>query len=203
MSDDYHTATREADSKTERRNGTHKSKRQPIPGVNLRELYEERNWSALAGLGLMGLGVLYLVEGVMGISFNLWSILLVGVGGWLLIDTWQRYESAGRVWAGNDRNRMLIGGSLALIGLVSIFNLNWWGLFLLGMGGWLGYDTWQKHEALGKVWTEHNRNRMGVAVVIGVIGLFGLFNMGSTWAIILIAIGGFMLYRHFNDRERR
>jgi hypothetical protein len=204
MSEDYNqSATHEAEpiTKPKRSNGTAgKAKRdaRPMPGINLRELYDERNWTALAGLGLMGLGVLWLIENVLGLDFNLWSIFLVGVGGWLAIDAWQKYESAGRIWAGNTRNRLFVGGAMVAVGLLSIFSINWWGLFLLGLGGWLGYDTYQRYEASGKVWTDHTRNRMAVAAVVGAIGLFGLLNLGSAWAIALIVIGGFMLYRHFN-----
>jgi hypothetical protein len=181
-----------------KRNGSRPASKSDLPGINIRELYEERNWTALAGLALVGVGVLFLLQDMLGISLNLWSLAMLGIGGWLMVDAWQKYDAAGRAWVGNTRNRMLGGGLIAMVGLVSIMNLSWWGLMLLGVGGWLAYDTWQRYEANGRVWTEYTRNRMAAAGIIGFVGLFGFFHLGSAWSLILIAVGVTMLYRHFS-----
>ncbi|MCD4685259.1 MAG: hypothetical protein K8S97_04920 [Anaerolineae bacterium] len=169
-----------------------------IPDINVRELIEERNWAALIGLSLIGVGLLYALQGLLGFSFNLWSLLMLGLGGWLAYDGWQTYEQQDRAWTDNVRNRLLAGGLLLVIGVMGMIDLNWWGLLLLGVGGWLGYDTWQKVEDTGGVWTEQTRNRMLMAGIVGTFGLFGFLTIGGAWAIILIGIGAFMLYRHFS-----
>lgn len=183
--------------------GPKKNKRasdsRPMPGLNVRELIEERNWSALAGLALIGLALLSAFQSMFDVDFNLWSLLLLGLGGWLLVDTYKTYEQQGRTWAENTRNRMLAGALIGLIGLMGMFDINWWGLLLIGVGGWLGYDTNQQVQSMGGVWTDHLRNRMIAAAVIGGLGLFGFLNLGSTWPVILIVIGIAMLYRHFKS----
>lgn len=209
MSDEYPNSgpiTNEAEpvpgEQARRANGRQrKTDGRPLPGLDVRELVEERNWTALAGLGLLGIGILYLLQGWIGIDLNLWSLAMVGIGGWLMFDGYQQYTAAGQNWVGTSRNRLLAGGVVTSIGLVSILNLSWWGLMLLGVGGWLGYDTWQKVEAAGGVWTTHARNRMGAAAVIGAVGLFGFFNLGGAWSVILIAIGAAMLWRHFGKNR--
>lgn len=212
MSDEYKNsgpAAYEAEpipgEKAKRANGTAGRKRKPdtrpVPGLDIRELLEEHNWTALAGLGLLGVGILYLLQGWIGIDLNLWSLATLGIGGWLIVNGYQQYTAAGQVWVGASRNRVLAGSIVAAIGLVSILDLSWWGLLLLGVGGWLGYDTWQKVEAAGGVWTNHARNRIGAAVVIGAIGLFGFFNLGGAWSVILIVIGAAMLWRHFGKNR--
>lgn len=173
----------------------------PLPGLDIRELVEERNWTALAGLGLIGVGILYLLQGWIGISLNLWSLAMVGIGGWLAFNGYQQYTAAGQTWVGTSRNRLLGGIVVGAIGLVSILNLSWWGLILIGAGGWLGYDTWQKVEAAGGVWTDHARTRMGAAAITGAIGLFGFLNLGGAWSAILIVAGAAMLWRHFGKRR--
>jgi hypothetical protein len=212
MSDEYPNSgptTNEAEpiygEKAGRANGANGRKRKPdsspLPGLDIRELVEERNWTALAGLGLIGVGILYLLQGWIGIDLNLWSLAMVGIGGWLMFDGYQKYTTAGQTWVGTSRNRLMAGAIVASIGLVSILNLSWWGLMLLAVGGWLGYDTWQKVEAAGGVWTDRARNRMGAAAVIGAIGVFGFFNLGGAWSVILIAIGAAMLWRHFGRKR--
>ena len=212
MSDEYPNSeptTNEAEpiygEQPPRANGANGRKRKPdsrpLPGLDIRELVAERNWTALAGLGLIGVGILYLLQGWIGIDLNLWSLAMVGIGGWLMFDGYQKYAAAGQTWVGTSRNRLMAGAVVASIGLVSILNLSWWGLMLLGVGGWLAYDTWQKVEAAGGVWTDHARNRMGAAAVIGAVGLFGFFNLGGAWSVILIAIGAAMLWRHFGKRR--
>lgn len=182
-------------------NGPQKPKREtdsrPVPGLDVRELIAERNWAALAGLGLIGVALLHLLAGALDMDFNLWSLLLLGIGGWLGFDAYRTYEQQNRTWAGNTRNRLLAGGLIALIGLMGLFDINWWGLMLIAVGGWLGYDTYQKAEATG-AWTGHLRNRAWAAGLIGGLGLLGFIGIGTVWAVILIAIGGYMLYRHFN-----
>jgi hypothetical protein len=172
----------------------------PLPGVNLRELYEERNWTALGGLALIGVGVLYLLGDLVGLDFNLWALSLLALGGWLVFDGWQTYQAAGEQWVENSRNRVLGGGVIMLVGLMGTLHLNWWGLLLLGVAGWLGYDTWQTVERSGGEWSQRARNRAIAAGAIGLIGLFGLVNLGSAWSWLLVIAGGIMIYRHMRGR---
>jgi hypothetical protein len=172
----------------------------PLPGVNIRELVEERNWTALAGLALIGLGLVYIVMDVLNISFALWAWMLLAAGAWLTFDAWQKYDAAGRQWVGNTRNRMMAGAVIALIGLMGAMHINWWGVLLLGTGGWLGYDTWQKVESAGRVWTQRTRNRMFAAGALALIGFFSLIPSWSIWPLLIIVIGAVMLYRHIGGR---
>lgn len=185
---------------TNHQNGNSNRSAPALPGIDVRELIEERNWAALIGLGLIGVGLLYALQGLLGFSFNLWSLLMFGLGVWLAYDGWQTYEQQGRAWTDNVRNRLLAGGLLILIGVMGMIDINWWGVLLLVIGGWLGYDTWQRVQDTGGVWTEHTRNRLLIAGIVGAFGLFGFLNIGGAWAIILIGIGAFMIYRHFSDR---
>ena len=170
----------------------------PVPDIDLRALWEERNWTALGGLALLVVGCLVLLEDLFGLNLNLWSMLLVGIGGWLMFDAYQTFQAHAQRWAGTSRNRMLAGGLMVAVGVMGMFDFDLWGLVLLGAGGWLGYDTYQKVEADGGTWTDQSRTRLGVAIALGVIGFFAFFNMGSAWPVILIVIGAAMLYRHFN-----
>jgi hypothetical protein len=192
----------EIEAKPKRTNGhdPRKSKHNdPLPGISIRELYEERNWTALAGLGLLGVGLLYLFGDLFNISINLWALSLLGIGGFLMLDGWQKYQAAGERWVENSRNRVFGGGVIALVGLMGTLHLNWWGLLLIGAAGWLGYDTWQKAEDSGGEWSQVARNRMLAAGAIGLIGLFGLVNLGSAWSWLLIIAGGIMIYRHWQN----
>jgi len=188
--------------KPKRGNGTDPRKKKKsdippgtMPGINLRELYEERNWTALAGLGLIAFGVLYLFQNLLDLHLNLGSLALVGIGGWLAVDAWQRYVRAGNVWVENTRTRLLVGGLATLVGLLGMMNVNWAAVLMLGAGGWLGYDTWQKYEANGRAWTDRTRNRMFVAAALAVLGLFSILHLGSSWPIVLIILGAAMVYR--------
>jgi hypothetical protein len=89
----------------------------------------------------------------------------------------------------------MVGGLAALVGLLGLLDVNWAALLLMGAGGWLGYDTWQKYEANGRAWTDRTRNRMFVAVALGVLGLFSFLHLGSSWPVVLIIIGAAMVYR--------
>jgi hypothetical protein len=193
MSDPY-----KAEAKPKRKtNGTkRKHSADPLPGLNIHELVEERNWTALAGLGLIGLGLLYIVLDVLNIHFVLWAWLLLAAGGWLTFDAWQKYNDSGRLWTSTTRNRMMVGVLVALIGLLNALQIDWSGLLLLGAGGWLGYDTWQKYDSVGRVWTQSTRNRMFVAGALILFGLISFIPSWSTWPVLIIVIGVVMLYRH-------
>lgn len=170
----------------------------PMPGLNVRELIAERNWAALGGLALIAIGALYALQAVLGFDLDLWALLLIVLGGWLVFDAWQRDTGAVRQWGEPARSRALVGGLLLLIGILGIVDINWWGLLLLGVAGWLGYDAWQRVQAAGNVWTTPARNRAVAAAVIGAVGLLGFMNLGSAWAVVLIAFGGLMIFRHFS-----
>ena len=188
-----------------KRNGhaPHKAKHSsdPLPGISLRELYNERNWTALGGLTLIGVGVLYLIGDLFGASFNLWAFSLLAIGGWLMVDGWQTYQEADHQWVEASRNRVLGGGLIALIGAIGVLQLNWWGLLLLGIAGWLGYDTWRHVDDSGGDWSQRARHRLMVAGAIGLIGLFGLVNLGGAWSWLLVIAGGIMITRHMRGRH--
>lgn len=173
-----------------------KRKERAVPGVSLRALIEDRNYPALAGLGLLGIGVLLIAENMLGLDFSLWGLMLLGIGGWIMTDAWQTYQQNRRTWTSVARNRLLAGGLVTLIALMGMISINWWSLLLLGAGGWLGYDSWQRYESQGRVLDETARRRGWVGVLIAALGFFGLFGLGSAWPLLLIAIGAAMLYRH-------
>lgn len=161
----------------------------PVPPLSLRALVEERNWTALVGLALIGAGLLVFVGDVLHLHLRLWALLLLGLGGWLAADSWSRYERAGRVWDDTARSRALFGGVTVLVGLLSLFNLNWCGLLLIAFGGKLGHDTWRRFTSGGRVWTAGLRRRAFLALIVGGIGLLSLFGLGSAAPLLLILIG--------------
>ncbi len=172
---------------------TSTSDRRPVPPVNVRALIEERNWTALAGLALLGVGVLLAVGGLFGLSFDLWAVALTLLGGWIAANGWVRYQDAGRRWDDTARNRVAFGGLTALIGLMGLLNVGAWSAIALGAGGWLGYDTWQRYESDGRVWTPALRNRALAAGVIGFFGLSSLIHVGGA-GLLLIVIGAVLLF---------
>lgn len=166
----------------------------PLPGLSVRELYAERNWPALAGLALIGIGLLYVAQDIFGLAVNLWALALLGIGGWLVLDAHQRHADEGEAWGQTARHRLMAGALAILIGVLGMLRVDWWGLLLLGAGGWLGYDTWRKHAAGGRGWTRRARNRLVVAGILGAAGLVSLLNLGSAWPFLLIVLGAAMLY---------
>jgi hypothetical protein len=197
MSDPFKNATK-TDPKPKRTpNGAkRKNSGDPLPGLNIRDLIEERNWMALVGLGLIGVGLLYVVFHVLNITFALWAWLMVAGGAWMFLDAWQDYDAAGRIWTGKARNRAMFGLLIGLIGLFNALRIDWGGLLLLGAGGWLGYDTWKKYDAVGRIWTPQTRNRMFIAGALALLGLLSFIPSWSTWPLLIIVIGVVMLYRH-------
>jgi hypothetical protein len=197
MSDPFRNAYK-AEAKPKRKNNGSKRKNSadPLPGLSIHELIEERNWMALAGLGLIGVGLVYLVSHVLNISFALWAWLMFAGGVWFVYDAWQDYEAAGRIWTGKTRNRMIFGLVVGLVGLFNALRIDWGGVLLLGAGGWLGYETWKRYDAVGRVWTQQTRNRMFVAGALILFGLLSFIPSWSTWPVLIIVIGVAMLYRH-------
>jgi len=165
-----------------------------LPDVNVRDLVEERNWSALAGLALIAVGVLYLVQDILGFDLNLWNLLMLGVGGWLMVQSWRAYQANGRVWIEPHRTRMIAGAAIGFVGLISAFHLAGWEWLLLAIAGALMYVARQEYIQNGRAWTPRSRSRMTGGVVIGLIGLFGLINLWSTWPLLLIVVGAAMLF---------
>jgi hypothetical protein len=161
----------------------------PVPPLSLRALVEERNWTALIGLGLIGIGLLVFVGDVLHLHLRLWALLLLGLGGWLAADGWSRYERAGRVWGDTARSRALFGAVTVLVGLLSLFNLNWCGLLLIALGGKLGHDTWERFTSGGRMWTAGLRRRAFLALIVGGIGLLSFFGLGNAAPLLLILIG--------------
>ncbi len=160
----------------------------PVPPVSVHELLEERNWTALAGLALIGVGVLILLEDALTIRLSLWALLLLGLGGWLALDGWNRAQRV-RAWDGTARNRAFFGGVMALIGLIGLLDLNWWGLLLLALGARLGQQTWRRYQRDGRVWTAGLRRRVFLALAIGAIGLLSFLHLGSAWPLLLVILG--------------
>ncbi len=201
--EDQYEAEPERKSKPKSKtNGTkRKNTADPLPGLDLRELIEEHNWTALAGLSLIGVGLVYIVFHVLNISFALWAWMMLAAGAWLTYDAWQKYNASGQTWTGNTRNRMMAGVLIALLGLLGTLHINWWSVMLLGTGGWLAYDTWKKVDTAGRVWTQHARNRMFWAGAMIVIGLLGFIPSWSTWPLLIIVIGVVMLYRHTSGKS--
>lgn len=175
---------------------------QRVPGINLRELITERNWTALAGLGLLAIGVLYVVDSWLGLDFELWSLLLIVLGGWLLLDGWRDYEAAGRTWESRARNRVFAGVMVAALGLFGLFELNTWSWLLIILAGWLAYDTWQRYETTGRVVTQTVRNRFIGAGIMATLGLLGALNWWSAWPLLLIALGLALLTGVIGERSR-
>ncbi|MCC6798661.1 MAG: hypothetical protein IT325_00975 [Anaerolineae bacterium] len=175
---------------------------QRVPGINLRELITERNWTALAGLGLLAIGVLYVVDSWLGLDFELWSLLLIVLGGWLLLDGWRDYEAAGRTWESRARNRVFAGVMVAALGLFGLFELNTWSWLLIILAGWLAYDTWQRYETTGRVVTQTVRNRFIGAGIMAALGLLGALNWWSAWPLLLIALGLALLTGVIGERSR-
>ncbi len=173
-----------------------------VPGINLRELIEDRNWTALAGLGLLAVGVLYAIDRWLGLDFNLWTLLLIVLGGWLFLDGWRQYEAAGRVWVERARNRVTAGGAIAVLGVLGLFDLNTWAWLLLILAGWLAYDTWRRYEANNRVLTQTARNRLMAAAALVVLGLLGSLNWWSMWPLLLIALGVALLSGVIGGRGR-
>ncbi len=164
-----------------------------VPAPNVSELIAERNWTALGGLALMALGALYALQHLFGLRLDLWALLLIGIGGWLLYDAWGQSNDA--PWD-NDatRTRALVGVALLAVGVMNMLTLNWWGMIVLGGGVWLGYDTRKRVDALGGIWTRDLRNRMFVAALLVFFGLSAFISMGGLWWLVLI-VGGVILYR--------
>ncbi|MCZ7540104.1 MAG: hypothetical protein M5U29_09355 [Anaerolineae bacterium] len=174
----------------------------PVPPLSLRALAEERNWTALVGLGLIGVGLLIFVQDVFHLHLRLWALLLLGVGGWLAADGWGRYERAGNAWDDTARSRALFGAVMALVGFIGLLDLNWWGLLLIAFGGKLGHDTWRRYASGGRIWTAGLRRRAFLALVVGGIGLLSFFKLGSAGPLLLILVGvGLFIERA--SRQRR
>jgi len=160
----------------------------PVPPISVRALLEERNWTALAGLALIGVGVLILVQDALTIRLSLWALLLLGLGGWLALDGWNRAQRVG-AWDGTARNRALFGGVMALIGLIGLLSLNWWGLLVLALGVRLGQQTWRSYQQGGGIWTTGLRRRAFLALTVSTIGLLSFLHLGSAWPLLLVILG--------------
>ncbi|MBN1200363.1 MAG: hypothetical protein JXJ20_00775 [Anaerolineae bacterium] len=173
----------------------------PVPDINIRELVEERNWTALGGLALIALGVLYLFEGLLGLDISLWSVGLLGIGGWLMLDAWSNYQDNNRTWVQRDRNRLVGGAVIVLIGLAGILDLNLWEWVLLGIGGWLMIDAYQRYERNGHEWTTKARNRMIGGIVVAALGAISLFSLSNAWSLVLIVLGGAMLFGYIGGNR--
>lgn len=173
---------------------------QRVPGINLRELIADRNWTALAGLGLIAVAGLYAIDRWLGLDFQVWTLLLVVLGAWLFLDGWRSYEDAGRVWEDRARSRVIAGGLILALGVFGLFELNMWAWVLLILAGWLAYDTWQRYEANGRVMTQLVRSRWIAAALLAGLGLLGSLNWWTAWPLILIVIGIAMLTGMFGRR---
>ena len=167
----------------------------PIPGINIPELIEERNWTALAGLGLILVGFLYLFGDILDLDFNLWSFALLGIGGWLAYDGWTKFSRAGHHWTDQSRNRVVGGAVIVLVGALSIFNLSGWAWLLLLASAALLYDAYQRYERAGRTLSDKARSRLIFGGILALIALSSLINVWAAWPLILIGIGVAMLLK--------
>jgi hypothetical protein len=171
-----------------------------VPGFDLRTLYAERNWTALGGLLLFALGALWAIQHVLGLHLELWAVALGGIGFWLVLQSWTTVNGDLKRLDEPARNRLIVGASMVAIGVLSMIDINWWSLLLIGAGGWLGYTTWQKYEAAGRTWTRGRRDRLFVAAGLVILGLSSFISSGSAW-LLLIIVGAAMLYRWVGQRR--
>ncbi|HML23625.1 MAG TPA: hypothetical protein PKD09_18360 [Aggregatilinea sp.] len=167
----------------------------PIPGINIPELIEDRNWTALGGLSLILVGILYLFGDIFDLDFNLWSLALLGIGGWLAYDGWTDYNRMSRHWTDRSRNRVVGGLAIVLVGALSIFNLSGWAWLLMLGAAVLLYDAYQRYQRAGRVWTDKARSRMIFGGVLALLALSSLINLWAAWPLILIGIGVAMLLK--------
>lgn len=174
---------------------------QRVPGINVRELIEDRNWTALAGLGLIAVAILVALDGWLGLDFEVWNLLLVVLGGALALDGWRSYEAAGRTWSERSRTRTAVGGIIVALGVLGLFELDLWSWMLLILAGWLAYDTWQRYERNGRVVTQLIRNRWIAAGVLAALGLLGAMSWWSMWPLLLIALGVALLTGMVGNRR--
>ena len=159
--------------------------------------------SLVAGLGLVGLGVLFLLQQFFDFNFwgALWPFLIIGVGALLLI---------GAASGGRESAPMFVPGSIVttvgLILLVLNFTDRWeawsyaWTLIVaaVGVGLWL-------HGTAANLPELRQRGRQTLLTGLGLLVVFGAFFelviFGSaqvaSWAgpVLLIAAGLFLLGR--------
>lgn len=179
----------------ERGNGAGQWEDHPLLWATVSTLVAERHRTALAGLGLIAIGVLYALGDALDLAFSLWSLLPILAGSALMVDAWRTYDTAGYTWVETRRNEMIAGALIALIGLVALIGFGWWDVMLLVIAGWLAVDAWQRYRVAGNTGTASTRSRGATAAVIAAIGLVELLNLGGTW-LLLIAIGGVVVLRH-------
>ena len=106
---------------------------------------EHRNKGWVAGLIIIGLGLVFLVSNLTGFVLNNWWALFILIPGIMsFVNAWNSYRDDGR-WSKRARGGVIGGLIITLVAVIFLFNLDWsnvWPLFLiLGglailLGGW-------------------------------------------------------------------
>lgn len=90
-----------------------------------------------AGAMLIVLGLVFLIQNLTGFSLdNWWGIFLLVPAGYMLFRTYQEYQEH-KAFTMAGRNNLMAFITIALIAVITLFNLNWgtmWPLFLI-IGG--------------------------------------------------------------------
>ncbi|MDX2005317.1 MAG: hypothetical protein SFU83_08580 [Meiothermus sp.] len=97
----------------------------------------ERNNNWIAGLVLIGLGLVFLVQNITGVQLgNWWALFILMPAVWAFWNAWEIYQKEGKLTP--QAARMAQGGLFPLvIGLIFLFNLDFgrlWPLLLVIAG---------------------------------------------------------------------
>jgi hypothetical protein len=104
-----------------------------------------RNNNLVAGVVIIGVGLIFLVSNVTGYHLNNWWALFILIPAIAsFVNAWNAYREDGR-WSKRARGGLFGGLIIGLVAVIFLFNLDWgnvWPLFLiLGglavlLGGW-------------------------------------------------------------------
>jgi hypothetical protein len=107
--------------------------------------HNPRNNGWVAGLIIIGVGLVFLVSNLTGFVLNNWWALFILIPGIVsFVNAWNSYREDGR-WSKRARGGLIGGLIITLVAVIFLFNLDWgrvWPLFLiLGglavlLGGW-------------------------------------------------------------------
>jgi hypothetical protein len=107
--------------------------------------HSQRNKGWVAGLIIIGLGLVFLVSNLTGFVLNNWWALFILIPGIMsFVNAWNVYREDGR-WSKRARGGLIGGLIITLVAVIFLFDLDWgnvWPLFLiLGglavlLGGW-------------------------------------------------------------------
>lgn len=99
--------------------------------------HDQRNNGWVAGLIIIGLGLVFLVSNLTGFVLNNWWALFILIPGIMsFVNGWNSYREDGR-WSKRARGGLIGGLIISLVAVIFLFNLDWskvWPLFLI-LGG--------------------------------------------------------------------